>query len=114
MTSPLHDEILDIIRDSFIRLDGTEAAKDAAAQIVELAAHYTTPVGITEMADLFDTSRKTIDTWRERYGPEHHSPFPQPRWLVGNRPAWDLAEIKRWGWATHRLSLPWNPESVDA
>lgn len=60
------------------------------------------PVGILEIAELFGTTRKTVDTWRERYGPAHAHPFPPRRWTVGGRPAWDRADVEAWALATDR------------
>lgn len=57
------------------------------------------PVGIKELADRVGTTRKTVDTWRERPGAK----FPSPRWVVGGRPAWDWCDIEEWGVATGRL-----------
>lgn len=68
------------------------------------------PVGVKEIADRADTTRKGVDTWRERYGPGHASEFPAARWLVGGRPAWDWCDIEEWGEATGRLrSGRWGP-----
>lgn len=56
------------------------------------------PIGIKEMAERMNTTRKTVDTWRERRGVG----FPEPRWTVGGRPSWDWCDIEEWGDATGR------------
>lgn len=61
------------------------------------------PVGVKEIADRAGTTRKGVDTWRERYGPGHPAAFPPHRWTVGGRPAWDWGDIHAWGVATGRV-----------
>ena len=55
------------------------------------------PVGAVEIAERLGVKRATVDQWRARGG------FPPVRWLVGNRPAWDWADIEAWGRSTGRL-----------
>lgn len=55
------------------------------------------PVGTVEIADRAGVSRGTVDQWRQR-----HVDFPQPRWTVGGRPAWDWGDIASWLAATGR------------
>lgn len=49
------------------------------------------PVGVVEIADRLKVSRKTVDSWRQR-----RTGFPEPKWLVGNRPAWDWRDVHVW------------------
>jgi hypothetical protein len=129
-----HDELADLLE---------RAAADRCADISEAAPfdqgiyeHQATavlallarlrvgvePVGIKELAELCQTTRKNVDKWRTRYGPKHPAPFPSPRWEVGGRPAWDRPDIEDWGRRTGRLRAngQWalvgepTPETADA
>lgn len=55
-------------------------------------------VGTVEIARRLNVSRSAVDQWRAR-----GLGFPQPRWIVGGRPAWDWAEIEKWAKKTDRL-----------
>jgi len=57
-----------------------------------------TPVGIVEIADRLNVKRKTVDMWRVR-----DIGFPEPRWKVGGRPAWDWVDIEEWAQSTGRI-----------
>ena len=57
------------------------------------------PVGLSEIAARLGVSRRTIDGWRAR------KIFPDPRWRVGNRPAWSWPDIAAWDEA-RRAELP--------
>lgn len=59
------------------------------------------PVGTVEIAARFDVTRKAVDAWRTR-----HLGFPEPRWTVGGRPAWDWPDVEAWGKKTRRLPYP--------
>ena len=65
------------------------------------------PVGIVEIVDRLGISRATVDQWKLRYSAEKVAgtslvPFPEPRWTVGGRPAWNWDEIVAWAKATGR------------
>lgn len=55
-------------------------------------------VGTVEIASRLGVTRAAIDQW-------HRRPvgFPEPKWTIGGRPAWDWAEVKRWAVDTGRL-----------
>lgn len=55
------------------------------------------PVGISEIAERLGVKRATVDMWRFR----HHT-LPEPRWIVGGRPAWDWPDILKWAKDTGR------------
>jgi len=55
------------------------------------------PVGLVEIAERFDVARSTVDQWRARHL------LPEPRWIVGGRPAWDWRDIQAWAKRTGRL-----------
>jgi predicted DNA-binding transcriptional regulator AlpA len=56
------------------------------------------PVGETEIAERLGRPRQTVSTWRQR-----NTGFPEPRWTVGGRPAWDWSDIEAWARETGRL-----------
>lgn len=64
------------------------------------------PVGIVEVIDRLGVTRKAYEQWQARYGPDTATPFPEPRWTVGGRPAWDWSDIERWAIDTGRLPDP--------
>ena len=39
-------------------------------------------------------ARRTVDSWRGRG--TKGDPFPEPRWTVGGRPAWNWDDVERW------------------
>lgn len=49
------------------------------------------PVGAVEIAERLNVKRRTVDQWRQR-----NTGFPEPRWSVGGRPAWNWDEIEAW------------------
>lgn len=51
-------------------------------------------MGLTEIAELTDRNRKTVDTWR------HRGQLPEPDWIVSGRPIWREKTIHDW-WANH-------------
>jgi predicted DNA-binding transcriptional regulator AlpA len=55
------------------------------------------PVGIVEIAQRLGVQRGTVDMWRFR---SLH--FPEPRWQVGGRPAWDWSDVEAWAKASGR------------
>lgn len=55
------------------------------------------PVGIVEIAARLGVKRQTVDVWRVR------GLLPEPKGLVGGRPAWDWPEIEAWARSTARL-----------
>ncbi|MGH2684162.1 MAG: hypothetical protein ACRDJP_01680 [Actinomycetota bacterium] len=55
------------------------------------------PVGTVEIAQRLSVTRKAVDAWRMR---TLRVPFPDPKWTVGGRPAWDWAEIEAWARAS--------------
>lgn len=58
------------------------------------------PVGIIEIAHRLGVARATVDQWRQR-----GIGFPEPRWTVGGRPAWNWDDdIEPWARATGRLT----------
>lgn len=56
-------------------------------------------MGTVEIAERAGVSRKAVDQWRAR-----HDDFPEPKWTVGGRPAWDWPEIEEWLRETGRLN----------
>lgn len=49
------------------------------------------PVGAVEIAARLGVKRGTVDVWRQRA-----IGFPEPRWTVGGRPAWDWPDVEAW------------------
>lgn len=49
------------------------------------------PVGAVEIATRLGVKRRTVDSWRQR-----DIGFPEPRWSVGGRPAWNWDDVERW------------------
>jgi predicted DNA-binding transcriptional regulator AlpA len=49
------------------------------------------PVGTVEIAARLKVARGTVDQWRQR-----DIGFPEPRWTVGGRPAWNWDNIEAW------------------
>jgi hypothetical protein len=58
------------------------------------------PVGTVEIAERLNVTRSAVDAWRTRPG----RGFPDPKWTVGGRPAWDWRDIEKWAKQTGRLS----------
>jgi predicted DNA-binding transcriptional regulator AlpA len=56
------------------------------------------PVGVVEIAERLGVTRKAVDAWRMR-----DLGFPEPRWTVGGRPAWEWEDVEAWARATSRL-----------
>jgi len=56
-----------------------------------------TPIGIPEIAVILHVKRETVDMWQYR---KH---LPEPRWIVGGRPAWAVSDIEEWARSTGRL-----------
>lgn len=56
------------------------------------------PVGTNEIAERLGVTRHAVKQWRVR-----DLGFPEPRWSVGGRPAWDWDDIERWALETGRL-----------
>lgn len=52
------------------------------------------PVGAVEIATRLGVARRTVDSWRGRG--TKGDPFPEPRWTVGGRPAWNWDDVERW------------------
>ena len=55
------------------------------------------PVGTVEIAARCGVSRSAVDHWRLR-----DLGFPEPRWTVGGRPAWNWSDVAGWLSATGR------------
>lgn len=55
------------------------------------------PVGIAEIAERLNVKRQTVDIWR------HRDLLPEPRWMVGGRPAWNWDDIEKWARDSGRL-----------
>ena len=49
------------------------------------------PVGTVEIAARLGVKRGTVDQWRQR-----DIGFPDPRWTVGGRPAWQWDDVEAW------------------
>jgi predicted DNA-binding transcriptional regulator AlpA len=49
------------------------------------------PVGAVEIAERLGVKRGTVDMWRIR-----SIGFPEPRWAVGGRPAWNWSDVEAW------------------
>lgn len=52
------------------------------------------PVGIAEIAERLGVTRSAVESWRTR---DTDPPFPEPRWRVGGRPAWEWETVAEWG-----------------
>ena len=63
-------------------------------------------MGTREIAERLGVTRKAVEAWRIR-----DLGFPEPRWTVGGRPAWDW-EVKDWAHKTGRLPGK-GPSSAD-
>lgn len=75
------------------------AVRDTGYDIVPSADRpRMTPVGIVEIADLLNVQRGTVDQWI------HRGIFPDPRWTVGGRPAWEQTDVEAWAKTTGRLT----------
>ena len=75
---------------------------------MERSALGFTPVGIAEIAAIFDVVRGTVDQWRDR-----NIGFPDPVFGIGTRPAWSLEDIIDWAANTRRYDkINW--EMIDA
>lgn len=57
------------------------------------------PVGATEIANRASVLRATVEQWTRR-----HATFPEPRWTVGGRPAWNWPDVEEWLHMTKRGS----------
>lgn len=57
------------------------------------------PVGATEIATRAGVGRPTVEQWTRR-----HTTFPEPRWTVGGRPAWNWPDVKEWLHMTKRIA----------
>ena len=77
------------------RAEDEATADEAFAALVR--AVRTDPVGAVEIATRVGVERPTVDQWRQR-----DLGFPQPRWTVGGRPAWDWQDVAAWLAATGR------------
>ena len=56
------------------------------------------PVGMVEICDRIGVTRSAVNQWR--VGSEE---FPQPKWTVGGRPAWNWPDVEKWARLTGRL-----------
>jgi phage terminase Nu1 subunit (DNA packaging protein) len=54
------------------------------------------PVGPAEIADALDVDVRTVYQWQNR------GVFLAPRWTVGGRPAWNMADVLVWAHETGR------------
>lgn len=60
------------------------------------------PVGIKEVAHRLGVQRRTVDSWLGR-----KTGFPEPRWRIGGRPAWNWDDVVVWVESTnHRRKVP--------
>lgn len=59
------------------------------------------PVGTVEIAQRLRVTRDAVNAWRMRRATVT---FPQPKWTVGGRPAWEWADVERWARETGRLT----------
>lgn len=65
----------------------TDAAEEARRRVHRACD----PVGAVEIATRLGVSRSTVDSWRQR-----KVGFPEPRWTVGGRPAWNFDDVEAW------------------
>lgn len=71
------------------------AAKKAGERAAALK--LCNPVGTSEIAELLGVEQRTVLQWR------HRGLLPEPRWWVGNGPAWDwAADVLPWAQQTGR------------
>lgn len=61
------------------------------------------PVGATEIANRAGVGRPTVEQWTRR-----HATFPEPRWTIGGRPAWNWPDVKEWLHMTKRIAFDGN------
>jgi hypothetical protein len=57
------------------------------------------PVGTIEIAERLGVTRDAVNQWRKR-----GLGFPEPRWAVGGRPAWEWEDVEAWARETGRQS----------
>lgn len=68
---------------------------------------HPTVLARSDVARRTGVSPKTVDFWRTL--PE----FPEPRWSVGGRPAWDWDEVNAWRIDRAAGILPGGPVGAD-
>lgn len=56
------------------------------------------PVGVVEICERLGVTRSAVDQWRAG-----EQAFPEPRWKVGGRPAWNWPDVEKWARLTGRL-----------
>jgi len=54
------------------------------------------PLGATEVARHLGVAESTVKKWR------HRRIMPDPDWVLGGRPIWDVATIDTWARSTGR------------
>jgi len=54
------------------------------------------PLGATEVARHLGVAESTVKKWR------HRRIMPDPDWVLGGRPIWDVATINTWARSTGR------------
>lgn len=55
------------------------------------------PVGLQEIAERLGVKRATADMWKLR------GLLPEPKWVVGGRPAWEWDDVADWARSSGRL-----------
>lgn len=64
-------------------------------------------MGVLEIAERLGVTRFAVDQWRRR---ESTFPrFPEHRWTVGGRPAWEWEDVATWAFASGRLGVKPEP-----
>lgn len=58
------------------------------------------PVGQKDIADRLGVKQNRVAMWAQR---RETTGFPEPRWSVGGRPAWNWADVEKWAKQTHLL-----------
>lgn len=58
------------------------------------------PVGQKEIAERLGVVQSAVGNWQQR---ATTTGFPESRWTVGGRPAWNWPDVEKWAKETGRL-----------
>lgn len=86
--------------DAFLALEEyvAEAVAVVEAEESPVIQVRETPLGTSEIAQLLEVSRRTVETWR------HRGIFPEPDLTVSGSPLWWKESVEEWARATGRLT----------
>lgn len=84
--------------DSFLRVEEYVAEAESLAEAKESPVIQVreSPLGVTEIAQLLEVQRKTVETWR------HRRIFPEPDLTVSGTPLWWETTVLEWAEQTGR------------